>query len=136
MLSILAIGRDERLLDTRSAVLRRTKAEVTQAKPEAGVRLLQTTRFDLVILCHSLSLEESIEIAEAAHRRPEGVHVLQVITGALWGQNYEGVPVDGLIESDPERLVEKVVVLSKRMDCLPLKDGNVLNFRTGSERAN
>jgi DNA-binding response OmpR family regulator len=108
MLSILAVGRDERLLNTRAAVLRLSQADVVQAFPEKALELLQTLRFDLVVLCHSVSGAEAVEVADLARLRTQGIQVLQVIPG-----DSPVVPVadrwaDDIVDSRPGRLVDKV----------------------------
>ncbi len=116
MRSILAVGSDEGLLRTRVAVLQRTRADVTHANPEIALRILVTTPFDLVVLCHSVSLGDTVRIADAAHRWVD-VYALQLTTGALWSLDYDGVSVDGLCESEPTKLVERVMkLLSKQAD--------------------
>jgi hypothetical protein len=139
MLSILAVGQDEGLLATRAAVLRRAKADVMQAKPVAAVRMLRTTSFDLVVLCHSLSRVESTGITKAARRRADGARVLQVITGALRGTGSEGVPVDCVAEGDPGRLAHRVSALLQVVDLHAAepgrgRPGQVLNFQRNRDR--
>jgi hypothetical protein len=126
MRSILAVGSDEGLLRTRVAVLQRTKASVTHANPETALKLLATTPFDLVVLCHSVSLADTVRIAEAAHRWAD-VYALQLVSGALWSPSYDGVPVDGLCESEPSRLVERVMKL------LPIKADQAPNIGKSSK---
>jgi DNA-binding response OmpR family regulator len=69
MRAILTISHDEMLLATRAAVLRKTKAEVVAATANEAKKILKTRQFDLVVLCHSLSIEETLEIASLAHQQ-------------------------------------------------------------------
>jgi DNA-binding response OmpR family regulator len=78
MRTILAISKDDSLLVTRAAVLRRTNAEVIAAKANEAKKLLKERRFDLVVLCHTLSPEETLEIASLAHQQTIAVPVLKV----------------------------------------------------------
>jgi hypothetical protein len=134
MRSILAVGSDEGLLRTRVAVLERTKADVTHASPETALKLLATTPFDLVVLCHSVSLADTIRIADAAHRWAD-VYALQLVTGALWSPSYDGVPVDGICESEPTRLVQRVLkILPDKADQVP-KKGKPPGFQPAPRKA-
>jgi CheY-like chemotaxis protein len=62
MPSMLAVGSDEALLRTRVAVLHRFKASVTHANLDTALKILHITSFDLVMLCHSLSLADTVRI--------------------------------------------------------------------------
>jgi hypothetical protein len=139
MLSILAVGQDEGLLAARAAGLRRARADVMQAKPVAALRMLRTTKFDLVVLCHSLSRVESSGITKAVQRRADGARVLQVMTGDFWSTGDEGVPVDCVAETDPGRLVDRVVALLQVVDLHASepgrgRPGRVLSFQRNSDR--
>jgi DNA-binding response OmpR family regulator len=82
MRTILTISQDEMLLATRAAVLRQTKAEVVAAMASEAKDILKSRQFDLVVLCHSLSPEETLEIASLAHQQTIAVPVLTVIPNA------------------------------------------------------
>ena len=79
MRTILTISQDERLLVTRAAVLRRTKAEVIAATASEAKKILKAQKFDLVVLCHSLSIQETLEIAALAHQQTIAIPVLKVV---------------------------------------------------------
>ena len=131
MRSILAVGLDAGLLHTRAAVLRRTNAEVTQAEPEAAIGILKLIPFDVVLLCHTLSVVDSIRITQAA--RQCDACVLQVVTGALWSPSYDDVPVDGLCEADPVLLLDRVGEALK-MEAKPISGTKLLRFRPRREK--
>ena len=69
-ISILIYGRDARLLDSRGWLLEASGYRVQAAHEMAEVqRALEAGKFDLLILCHSLSIEErgwSIATCQAA----------------------------------------------------------------------
>jgi DNA-binding response OmpR family regulator len=108
MLSILAVGRDERLLNTRAAVLRLSHADVVQALPDQALKMLQTVQFDLVVLCHSVSRSESTEVADLARLRTRGIRVLQVVPGDSSLVPAAETWADDIADSHPGRLVDKV----------------------------
>jgi hypothetical protein len=109
MTSILAVGLDEGLLTSRVAVLCKTKADVVRAGPADALGLLRQKRFDAIVLCHTLSIQESIDLANAAHGR--GTLAVQVLPGCSSNQGYESIPADVLADADPERLVSQVADL-------------------------
>jgi hypothetical protein len=109
---ILAVGQDEALLVSRAAVLCKTTAEVMRAGPDGALGLLRQKRFDAIVLCHTLSIQESIDLANAAHGR--GTLVVQVLPGSSSNQGYESIPADVLADADPERLVSQVAEVLHR----------------------
>jgi DNA-binding response OmpR family regulator len=52
---ILSVGMDGALLRTRHTVLQQTGAEISSASPTEALRLLEFGKFDLLILCHTLT---------------------------------------------------------------------------------
>jgi hypothetical protein len=108
MRSILAVGRDERLLNTRAAVLRLVPAEVMEALPDNAFEKLQTLRFDLVVVCHSVSRSESEEIGDLARSHRNGIRVLQVVPGDSSVIPTAETWADDIADSHPGRLVDKV----------------------------
>ena len=108
MRSILSISQDERLLLTRNAVLRRTDAEVIAARANEAKKILKTRRFDLVVLCHSLSPEETMEIASFAHEQTVAIPILRVAANSEPVSEWTFVAA---ASSDPRILVEKVAEL-------------------------
>lgn len=109
MVSILSVGRDCGLLSSRAAVLRRSNADVVTASYRNAIQILKGQKFDLVVLCHTLSMEEMIEVAQAAHELQKGAPVLQVVSDMRpYGQT-GSVVADGVAHSDPASLVDKVV---------------------------
>jgi CheY-like chemotaxis protein len=106
MRTILAVGQDKELLWSRSRVLRQCKAEITSANGAEALNLLRTRRFDLVILCHTLSSTDLFAVAQLAHEQVEFTTVLQVVASAE--PDSEDAVADILVPSDPETLVTTV----------------------------
>jgi CheY-like chemotaxis protein len=111
MHTILAISEDDRLLITRKEVLRRTNSEVVAAKPEEAIELLQTRRFDLVVLCHSLTHEDTVEIASLAHQQTIAIPILKVMSSLEPVSEWIFVAPDAVASSDPRILIDKVAEL-------------------------
>jgi hypothetical protein len=73
---VLCIGRDLRLLETRQWVLQ-GRFESEQVSSIAELEALDDSKcFDLVIFCHTLSLEECQKAAKIVRSRWRGVQVL------------------------------------------------------------
>jgi CheY-like chemotaxis protein len=105
MRTILAVSQDEGLLITRSAVLRKANAEVVAARADEALKLLKERQFDLVVLCHTLTPEETDQLTLLAHRL-KNVDVLEVlkVTEPNLGRRRECSAV-----SQPQALVAKVI---------------------------
>jgi DNA-binding response OmpR family regulator len=111
MRTILAISQDERLLSTRAKVLRRANAEVIEARADEAKRILNARQFDLVVLCHSLTVEETLEIASLAHRQTIAIPILKVVSNTESASEWTFIVPDAVASCDPRVLVEKVAEL-------------------------
>jgi hypothetical protein len=109
MTTILSIGQDCGLLFSRAAVLRQAKADVITADFRDAMETLANQRFDLVVLCHTLSAEEMIELGRAAHELQKGVRVLQVVSETEPYLGDVDVNADDVSPANPATLVDKVV---------------------------
>jgi CheY-like chemotaxis protein len=120
MCTILAIGQDEELLYTRSAVLRKCNAGVITARPSEAMEILKAGCFDLVVLCHTLSTEDMKKLVLLAHQQASDVQVLEVLRASEpnWERAHSGA--DDMSPSNPASLVAKVIEMadgqSKRME--------------------
>jgi CheY-like chemotaxis protein len=116
MCTILAIGQDEELLYTRSAVLRKCNAGVITARPSEAIEILKAGCFDLVVLCHTLSTEDRKRLVLLAHQQASSIQVLEVLraTEPSWEHAFSGA--DEMAPSNPERLIAKVIEM-----CAPVR---------------
>lgn len=107
--TILAVGQDQGLLATRAAILRRCHASVLEARASEAIKILKAQRFDLVVLCHTLSAEEMTELVGLAHLQASDSQVLEILkaTEAAWGHLPSGA--DDMALSQPETLIAKVI---------------------------
>jgi CheY-like chemotaxis protein len=105
--TILAVGQDEGLLSSRAAVLRKCNADVVAAKASEALKFLKAQRFDLVVLCHTLSSEDMNEVALLAHQQASDIQVLEILktTELSCGQSSDA---DDVALPKPETLVAKV----------------------------
>ncbi len=110
-MTILAVGQDSGLLSTRAEVLRRTGADVVESGSAAAIELLETTRFDAVVLCHSVSAQEAEAIGRAAHQPEYSVPVIQVIPISSRNRSSRPGVADAISEADPAMLVNHVIQL-------------------------
>jgi hypothetical protein len=108
MPTILAVGRDEQLLITRSAIFRNIGAEVVETNSTEAAKILKAKRVDLVVLCHTLTAKEMVEIASLAHQQQAGIRVLQLISARREGREPEYVDADAVAPVRPQALVAMV----------------------------
>jgi hypothetical protein len=106
MRTILAVGQDKELLWSRSRLLCTCRAEVTSVNYKEASRLLQTRRFDLVILCHTLNSDEMAAVAQLAHGQLEDTVVLQVVFSREIDSG--DIAADMSASTDPETLTATV----------------------------
>lgn len=109
MVTILSVGQDCNLLSSRAAVLMRTKAVVVNADFNNAMQALRDQRFDLVVLCHTLSTEEMIEVGRAAHELQKGARVLRVMSDTRPHAGDDYIDADDVSQSNPVSLVDKVI---------------------------
>jgi CheY-like chemotaxis protein len=82
MPTILTVGQDETLLNTRAAIFRKMQADVVAANLGQAMHILEVDHFDLIVLCHTLSTSEMINISDLAHDRNPATRVLKIIATA------------------------------------------------------
>jgi hypothetical protein len=87
MPSILSVGNDAVLTKSRAAVLATAlQASVIVADPPAALLLLRDQRFDLVVLCHTVSSDQAGILLQAARNQSPPAKTLLVdplFSGAL-----------------------------------------------------
>jgi DNA-binding response OmpR family regulator len=108
MCTILAISHDEALLASRASLLRKTNAEVIGAKASEAENILKAQQFDLIVLCHSLTPAETLEIASLAHQPIIAIPVLKIVSDIESASESILIAPDVVTSCDPKVLVEKV----------------------------
>jgi CheY-like chemotaxis protein len=111
MPKILLVGQDFRLLATRAAVLAKTHANVVCCSAIEALKILDGERFDLVVLCHSLTESEVARVTETVHRRWAATRILLVVSNVAQERLYKGVDFDATSLPDPDRLIGRTAEL-------------------------
>lgn len=104
MPKILLAGNDFRLLGTRAAVLGRTGASVVCCSAVEASGIISTERFDLVVLCHTLSDQEAERMIGVIQRRWPGTRILQVVSD-LWRDKFYSDSNVTRTTTEPSRLI-------------------------------
>jgi CheY-like chemotaxis protein len=106
MQSILLVGADEVLLQTRSAILSTTGTEAVSSDAACALERMAGGRFDLVVLCHSLAAEVSSSLAEVIRERWPRTRILQLVVQRIWWEEFDpqGL-VDATCSAEPKQLI-------------------------------
>jgi DNA-binding response OmpR family regulator len=110
MATVLPVGEDEILLNTRAAVVRTTGASTVCSLTTSALALLAEQGCDLVILCHSVPDYVCTTLAEIIRCQWPGTRILRLAAGSAWEE-------DGSVavcSADPESLVQRTVELLGR----------------------
>jgi DNA-binding response OmpR family regulator len=111
MPKILLAGSDSRLLATRAAVLSKTGAAVVFHNAIETLEVLDRDKFDLVVLCHSLTEREATVIADKVHQRIPGTKILMVTSGVDQYEVYPHRNVDATTLAEPVKLIARTMEL-------------------------
>ncbi|HUB20252.1 MAG TPA: hypothetical protein VL990_16545 [Acidobacteriaceae bacterium] len=107
---VLCVGRDVVLNRTRRLILEKSfEVKVAQNVGEA-LALLSGQRFDLALLCHSLSESESREVVEFVHRLPSPIRILALSEGR--DSLLLGPQDDECVSAGPADLLKKVMAMA------------------------
>lgn len=112
--TILLIGQDELLLQTRAAVVRTVGADTVCCNPASALATQAAQNCDLVMLCHSLPTRLCNELAEAIHSRWPHVRLLKLVP-TLASEHPD--PIDDVIAvstADPVRLLGRTIEMLGR----------------------
>jgi CheY-like chemotaxis protein len=109
MCTILAVGQDAELLVTRAAVLRKCNAEVVAARPSEASKMLQAQRFNLLVLCHTVSSDDRDELIQLAHQQASEIQVLEILSTTEHSSDRSPSGADGTSSPNPATLVAKVI---------------------------
>jgi hypothetical protein len=121
MSSVLLVGEDELLLQTRSAVVRTTGANTLCCASSAALAIQQERECDVVILCHTLPRDYCAALAEVIHARWPKTCVLLVSSTRIWEQPDAPEAMDAVSSADPEHLVGRTIELLGRRDPVTAK---------------
>jgi DNA-binding response OmpR family regulator len=108
MLRILLAGSDSRLLATRAAVLSKTGAAVVFHNAIETLEVLDRDKFDLVVLCHSLTEREVAVIVDKVHQRIPGTKILMVTSDVDRYELHEDGKIDATSMPEPAHLIARV----------------------------
>ena len=113
---ILAVGLDQLILSSRCSVLRTAGHVVVPASSVAeSIGLFPTSDFDLLLLCHSMSIEDRDRLTSLI--RADDSHIPIYTVEANSNPTQCGIS-DGLLSSDPETLIEQIEQASQRVPAL------------------
>jgi DNA-binding response OmpR family regulator len=119
---ILLAGHDPRLLTTRAALLKKTGAEIVYCNSSEALRILESERLDLVVLCHSLGADEAERIADRAHKRSGKTRVLMVTSDLSEERLGDEAKFDAMTLPDPTRLITRATELLQGLPNHHLKE--------------
>lgn len=106
---ILAVGQEPTVLSTRCSVLRTAGyIALPTFTVAAAIDLFQSANFDLVLLCHSVPLQDRDHIIQAI--RSTGSHAPIYAVHPATGDFQAGL-ADGTLPSKPEDLTRELGVL-------------------------
>jgi len=111
MPKILLAGNDFRLLGTRAAVLGKTGASVVCCSASETREIIKTEKFDLVVLCHTLSDQEADQIIATVRRLWPQARTLQVVFDGARERPYRATELDATSSAEPSRLVRRTMEL-------------------------
>lgn len=111
MYKILLAGQDPRLLATRAAVLRKICGHVVSCNASEALKILESETPNLVVLCHSLSVEEAESVADKAYERGQGTRVLMLVSEVNQERQHRDAKFDAVTLPDPTRLVARTTEL-------------------------
>ncbi|MCU1226283.1 MAG: hypothetical protein JWQ42_4376 [Edaphobacter sp.] len=111
MPKILLAGNDFRLLGTRAAVLGKTGASVVCCSASETREIIRTEKFDLVVLCHTLSDQEAAQIIDIVRRHWPQTRTLQVVFDGAVERPYRETDLNATSSAEPSRLVRRTTEL-------------------------
>jgi hypothetical protein len=106
LLLILAVGQDPTILSTRCSVLRSAGYLVKEASSVAEcLHLFRDSDFDILLLCHSMPVEDRDRITRAV--RSSGSRIPIYVVSPVSHVFTPGL-ADGVISSNPENLMKEL----------------------------
>lgn len=107
MSTILLSGQDLRLLATRAAVLAKLGSTIRCGLGTMVEPFLRNERIDLLVLCHTLSLEQRERLISIALEKSSGIQILQLVS-TIENQEIPLLPGIKISICDPNHLVRRV----------------------------
>jgi DNA-binding response OmpR family regulator len=114
MATVLLVGEDEFLLDTRAAVIRTTGAETLCCSSNSALEIQQRRPCDVVILCHSLPVEIRNALPSFIHSHWPETRILMLSSNGARDFPGNVECVDIVNSADPERLVLRTIELLRK----------------------
>jgi hypothetical protein len=108
MPKILLVGQDEGLLESRSAVLKRTGAVVVSCIGDDFLPAVQSEMPDTVVLCHSLSTDYAEAMADTVRLCCPKTKVLLVLSELRADRPYKDAKFNAVSPAEPSRLIARV----------------------------
>jgi DNA-binding response OmpR family regulator len=114
MATVLLIGDDDLLLQTRAAVLRTISLETLCSDISSAVGVLMSRHCDVVIFCHSLPRHVCETLSQIIRCRWPSTPLLLISAGRSWEQSEDAGIVDGVTSSEPDHLIQRMIELIGR----------------------
>lgn len=114
MSTVLLVGEDDLLLQTRAALLRSTGAVTVCSNAISALAVQAERQCDLVVLCHSLPEPLCISLADAVQTRWPKTSILLVTPNRGWESPSADRAINAITSADPERLILRVAELLAR----------------------
>jgi DNA-binding NtrC family response regulator len=106
--SVLVFGRDHQLVHTRSLILEKAGFRVRTASSLPDIQqLLSEPTMDVMLLCHSLSIQECADALTITHERWPRIQTIALVSGS---SDCGSKSVDTVIEvtEGPAKLISAV----------------------------
>ena len=111
MSTVMLVGEDDLLLQTRAAVLRTTGAKTVCSNAVSALDLQEVHECDLVVLCHTLPEMLCTGLAETIHARWPRTAILLVTPTRGWESPNLDQAINAITSADPQRLIVRTVEL-------------------------
>jgi CheY-like chemotaxis protein len=108
---ILLTGQDPRLLATRAALLKKIGAHVVSCNESETLKFLESETPNLVVLCHSLSVEAAERIADKVHERRKGARALMLVSKVNPERLQRDAKFDAMAFPEPTQLIRRTTEL-------------------------
>jgi DNA-binding response OmpR family regulator len=105
---VLLVGENQSLLQTRAAVLEQTGAEVVWLTPAELAADREPGAVDVLVVCHSIRVEDRRSLIANSRKRWPGVQVLQLVRYDFESSAPE-LGADGVaISANPAKLLSRI----------------------------